>query len=387
MSKKKNQNTVEEEEKEISDSNFTQLKDMIENLATMVNTNFKKLEDRMDIQEIRMQKIEEKFSSRSSTPRKADSPINSSVTPQTILSHNISIGSNNNIDNNPLLTLNLPKPTLFDEFNSKIRAVEIKKRNSIIGDLYKFIPVDDQNRLTIKSEKHFDIRWETKTIDNFLIFMEKVVDFQTTTGEIFPNIFAHISNNIQEQVRNILKIYNQKKFTSRYELTKISMQDLIEAAEILFAPQQIDHFNQLLFVSCSNYQVLQKGTSYESTRTKLYTLKEKFLERYQFLADGTKLLQRDQCIPMNNFKSGGLLKVWMDLTPEGSRDAFITMLINHKYQDITEFLDRYFLIVEETYNMFQWTKTYKNRIGRIVIRMIHQKIIAVKMNKKMKMMS
>jgi len=61
-------------------------------------------------------------------------------------------------------------------------------------------------------------------------------------------------------------------------------------------------------------------------------------------------MSRREAIPAVNYKYGGLLNIWTDLTPEGSRDSFKQMLINNKYESLEEFFEKYFAKVDETNN-------------------------------------
>jgi hypothetical protein len=76
--------------------------------------------------------------------------------------------------------------------------------------------------------------------------------------------------------------------------------------------------------SCSSYVVTQKGESY--SRTSNYTLKRKFTERYNFLLEASrrkgKKKQQHSRVPALNFKEGGVLQTFLNLTPEGSRESF-----------------------------------------------------------------
>jgi hypothetical protein len=78
--------------------------------------------------------------------------------------------------------------------------------------------------------------------------------------------------------------------------------------------------------------VEQVGMSYLSTKQKLYCLRNKFSERYNFLVGGLKLQRKSRelvsdLVPVLNFKQGGLLNTWMDLTPKGAQKSFINRLV------------------------------------------------------------
>jgi hypothetical protein len=66
-------------------------------------------------------------------------------------------------------------------------------------------------------------------------------------------------------------------------------------------------------------------------------LRQRFKERFDFLSEGAVRMQRRDAIPAINYKPGGVLNIWMDLTPEGSREPLKQLLINAKYDSLDEF--------------------------------------------------
>jgi hypothetical protein len=141
-----------------------------------------------------------------------------------------------------------------------------------------------------------------------------------------------------------------------------------EAAQVFLAPRDMDHFNRVLSNSCRKYKVEQVGMSYLGTKQKLYCLKGKFKERYNFMIGGLKLQRQSNELPSDlvpalNFKQGGLLNTWMDLTPKGAQKSFINRLIQGSYNDIDSFFNAFFKIVEENYEMSCFAITYRNRVA------------------------
>ena len=75
-------------------------------------------------------------------------------------------------------------PPSFAEATQRQRAEEIRKRESIMGGLLRFEEEDAKGKITEKifvaSEKHLNIKWEEKSIDGFMNFLEEIRDFQYT---------------------------------------------------------------------------------------------------------------------------------------------------------------------------------------------------------------
>ena len=60
----------------------------------------------------------------------------------------------------------------------------IKRRDSVEGSILRFQQEDQTNRFFIASEKYLEINWKEKTVDGFLIFLEKVIDLRYYQGLI-----------------------------------------------------------------------------------------------------------------------------------------------------------------------------------------------------------
>ena len=52
----------------------------------------------------------------------------------------------------------------------------------------------------------------------------------------------------------------------------------------------------------------------------------------------------EDIIPPPTFKPGGLLNIWMDLTPEKTREPF-RMELRDKFSDVNDFMRKYFEVV------------------------------------------
>ena len=239
----------------------------------------------------------------------------------------------------------------------------VNRRDSAVNRLTTFQSNSREGLLTLESDKHMNIRWEIRSVDAFLKFFEEIDRFTLSFNQPVPYLFTHISENLQEVIAELLYVNKPQKYSTKMDTFKATTQDIYEMAQIFFAPRDLAHFNMLLTTACKKYEVIQKGEHYSPTKLKLYGLRQKFRERFEFLSEGATKAGRRDAIPAINYKQGGLLNVWTDLTPEGSRDPFKQMLINAKFDSLDEFFEKYFAKVDETNVLSENIKVYKYRVG------------------------
>ena len=269
----------------------------------------------------------------------------------------------------PRETLNsrMAEDTPASELNLRIDEVNprnVNRRDSAVQRLTTFNGLTSREGiLTLESDKHASITWENRSIDGFLKFLDEIDKFTLTYNQPVPYLFTHINENLQEIIAELLYVNKPQKYTTMIDIFKATTADIVEMVQIYFAPRDLAHFNTLLSNACKKYEVFQKGDFYAPTRLKLYGLRKKFKERYDFLVAGADKTSRKDCIPAINYKQGGLLNIWTDLTPEGSRESFKQMLVNGKYDTLDAFLEKYFAKVDETNNLSENIKVYKYRIG------------------------
>jgi hypothetical protein len=189
-------------------------------------------------------------------------------------------------------------------------------------------------------------------------------DFQFNNDIEIRSIFGHIDKNIRDYIVTILQDIWPEKYSSAGKRYHASIMDIEEAAKVFLVTRDLDHFNKTLLNSCKKYKVEQIGVSYLSTKQKLYCLRAKFLERYEFMIGGIRLMRGSEDLPADlvpalNFKEGALLNTWMELTPEGARHSFKNRLIQGTYHDLNAFFTAFFRVVEENYEMSRYAITLK----------------------------
>lgn len=240
------------------------------------------------------------------------------------------------------------------------------RRDSVYGRLLHEDTEDRQGkgRLTLESDEHRHIIWKERTIDGFMEFLTKIYHFTKSYEQKVPNIYTHISQPIQQIVQGILTIHKGSKFKDLGDIYRADLRDIYQAAEIMFAPTDMLHFNKLLYSSCKNYAVYMRNErDFERARIGLYILRQKFKERYDFLIEGANALNRTECLPPINFKQGGIFEIWFSFTPEQIRDSFKQILQKKRYETYEDFSKAYFELVDDTYEKSEQAKIV-NRLIR-----------------------
>ena len=141
------------------------------------------------------------------------------------------------------------------------------------------------------------------------------------------------------------------------------VEHLTKVVQSLFCPQDKNHFNRLLKGSCASYAVEQRQENYLPVKAALIGLRVRFVERYKFLKEACKLYNLEDSIPNVNFKEGGVLNVWMDLTPELSRSSFKVALVNERFSSLGQFMEKYFHIVDNLAALSEKARTYSYAVN------------------------
>lgn len=259
-----------------------------------------------------------------------------------------------------------PLTPAYDPKQDEERKKDIMNRDSVVSELLAFKATNTEKILNVRNNLHENIKWSNRSINGFLDFCKKILDWQSANKDIVPNLFDHVSFSIQRVIAVTLRIYKNEKYQAAHKRREMGIFELAEAAHIMFAPTDLKHFATLMRSSLKQYRVDQIGTNYQLTRVALHELQEKFQERYNFLVDACNFLKTPEYIPAMNFKPGGLFVLFLEFTPAGSRESFRNILVNKEFNNnLEKFFDEYLFIVEETFHMSKYANTYKHRIGEI----------------------
>lgn len=354
----------------VKESFESQLNQTILALVSDIKGEFKNLRDEFkkeisDSQEIMSQqiqvqndKLEAVFTLTTDSPARAGTPITNDLNHP----HESVLEARN------LQSVQTPSAgTELNNLREILRRKTNRSRDSIMANLLTFEPEENEQKVILQTDKHLSIKWRDKTIDGFMEFLERIIEFELSYNVKIQALYSHFDPDLQKIISNILRAQHPTIYNSVIKVYKASAEDLMEAVQIHFAPKGLDHFNKLLSSSCEKYKVEQIGGGYGGTRMKLYNLKTKFSERYEFLVNANKLSKKPILLPAVNFKQGGILPVWMALTPEHSREPFTNLLINDKFESLDLFFVKFFDIVEETFRMGELIIEYRTRIGSVKI--------------------
>ena len=239
------------------------------------------------------------------------------------------------------------------------------RRNSFYGRILvenTTLEDPDRRKLTVESEEHRKIVWKEESVDGFLDFLQKIYHFIKSYDQRVPNIFTHLSEDIQQLVTGLLFSQKSTRYKDMQDIYSASISDIHDVAKVLFAPRDMIQFVECLAESCAPYAVEMKQREYARARTELYSLRQKFEERYEFLAEGAATVKRNDVIPSLTFKPGGILRVWMRLTPQTTRASFEAMLQSKKFANLQAFFTAYFVLVDDTNEKMEQARILDGRL-------------------------
>lgn len=246
----------------------------------------------------------------------------------------------------------------------KILLPSVKKFNFDDDLLRRVSVLDFQQReatVMVSSDIRPEFQWTNSSIDGFLKFLEDVDQFELRYDRKIKYLFPLIDKTLQKKIADHLVLYMPNKYNSIRKINAVATTDLIEVVACMKCPNNIQHFLKLLKASCKPYQVEQKTKFFKKTKSDLFGLRAKFLERYNFLITGCEKMKRKTAIPKVNFKPGGILNTWFELTPETTHQFFKIEINTKNYNNLEEFFDAYFEIVEETAKLSDSAEDYERR--------------------------
>ena len=206
----------------------------------------------------------------------------------------------------------LPEEQLRPHIVSGEESQSSIRRNSFYGRILvenNTLEDPDRRRLTVESEKHRQIIWKDETVDGFLEFLQKIYHFMKSYDQKVPNIFTHLSEDIQQLVTGLLFSQKSTRYKDMQDVYSANLTDIHDVAKVLFAPRDMIQFVDCLAESCAPYAVEMKQREYARARTELYSLRQNFEERFEFLAEGAVAVKRGDVILTLTFKAGGILRV------------------------------------------------------------------------------
>ena len=225
-------------------------------------------------------------------------------------------------------------------------TVSENRRGTIIGSVQSDAMMMRRNRMAVESDDHLKITWTENTLDGFLTFVNKVGLYQKSRQQAVPCLFTHCSREIQDQLERLLLTKKPTIYRDKNDVSWASLEDISQMLLHVFVPYDLITFNELLFNATRSYRVQKPAgdvkRGFENMRSKIYTLRESFRERYRFLVEAAKATNNDRAIPALSFKDEGLFNTWLLLTPTGMRNSFQKEPDRNRYDSLEKFFDAYF---------------------------------------------
>ena len=134
----------------------------------------------------------------------------------------------------------------------------------------------------------------------------------------------------------------------------------------MVCPRDCQDFNEKLIDSCKDYKVQHVDDDFSKTSVKLGKLREKFEERYEFLREACILCKIEEAIPNLKWRDGGLLQIFLELTPEETHEEFKTVLTRMStYTTVDHFLSADFAVVQDTSEKFDSAERKSKKLPSI----------------------
>jgi hypothetical protein len=178
-----------------------------------------------------------------------------------------------------------------------------------------------------------------------------------------PKLFFRMSEGVQATVTHAMTQIYSDRYKSTYRVQDATREELLHAIKWHLCPSDCQDFNEKLVESCQDYKVQRVEDDFSQTSVKLGKLREK-LKRYEFLSEACTLCKLSESIPKLKWKDGGILQVFLELTPEETHEGFKTVLTRVNYSTVEHFLNAYFAVVQDTYAKFDSARIFCRRTSR-----------------------
>jgi hypothetical protein len=176
-----------------------------------------------------------------------------------------------------------------------------------------------KDRVILDTDKQFEISWKIRSINGYLKFLDEVEPFQLKYQKEITYLFPLLDERMQRAIGEELLVKFPTRYRRNRDLYKADIDDVTQVVQsLLFCPNDRNHFIRLLKKSCEEFKVERKDENFLPVKSALTGLKAKFLERFNFLKEACQYWGEAEAVPNINFKEGGVLNVWMELTPEHS---------------------------------------------------------------------
>jgi len=172
------------------------------------------------------------------------------------------------------------------------KGKEVRKRGKLKyhqeDNLFRRMSVDNLVRgdklLRITSDKYMDIKWSDASVNGYLTFLQQVEQFSLKNQQPVKDLLPLVEEKLMENVMNEIQLHFPREFRTRRDMLEISVEYLTSVVQLMLVPKSRQHFLLLLQRACKDCNVEQGSLeSYKSVKARLYGLRTKFLDRYDFL--------------------------------------------------------------------------------------------------------
>lgn len=194
---------------------------------------------------------------------------------------------------------------------------------------------------------------------NVLKFCKQVVNYGVT-----HNIRLDATALVSPRVRH--ELISRNRTLTEFSFGELSVEELFALLQ-----QEIRPWNKLEFaelLSENTHLSLPGGfnlstASFGQFYQKLQDYRQDFLQLYELIAEGAPF-----SIPKCNNKVGGLVRVFLSKLPSDYGQNCLASMDSDKFDSIHDFLDSFFILVEDQYRHFKDTQArelcYGNKQGR-----------------------
>ena len=241
------------------------------------------------------------------------------------------------------------------EIDTKIPQRRGERRETVYGEVTRSVQqvAELQDHVVLQTDSYNNIMLRGLTVDEVLNFYRKVYNYDVQHVVKIPRLFLRMNSEVQATVIHAMMQIYPNQYKSSQRVQDATREELLQAINWYLCPRDCQDFNEKLIDSCKDYKVQHVDEDFSKTSVKLGKLREKFEERYEFLREACILCKMEEAIPNLKWRDGGLLQIFLELTPEETHEGFKTVLTRvSTYTTVDHFLSAYFAVVQDTYEKF-----------------------------------
>jgi hypothetical protein len=214
------------------------------------------------------------------------------------------------------------------DIDTKIPQRRGERRETVYGEVTRSVQqvAELQDHVVLQTDSYYNIMLRGLTVDEVLNFYRKVYNYDVQHVVKIPRLFLRMNSEVQATVIHAMMQIYPNQYKSSQRVQDATREELLQAIKWYLCPRDCQDFNEKLIDSCKDYKVQHVDDDFSQTSVKLGKLREKFEERYEFLREACILCKMEEAIPNLKLRDGGLLQIFLELTPEETHERFKTVL-------------------------------------------------------------